>query len=122
MNDLRDENSDEDVRQGRQVLAEAMEGVQEALGQRQDSVLTRERLLELARHTSDTGAAFLYGRLYAMEEARAQDSRDRSTPEVPAPLAGLTSVRRPVRQWGGALLVLTRPRTWRDNALRVTCP
>jgi CHAD domain-containing protein len=52
-----------------------MEDVQEALGEHQDSVLTRERLRDLARHTSSTDAAFLYGRLHALEEARAGDSR-----------------------------------------------
>jgi CHAD domain-containing protein len=57
------------------AFAEAMEGVQEALGEHQDSVLTRERLRELALHTSSTAAAFLYGRLHALEEARAQQSQ-----------------------------------------------
>jgi CHAD domain-containing protein len=52
-----------------------MEGVQEALGEYQDSVLTRERLLELALHTSSTSAAFLYGRLHALEGARAELSQ-----------------------------------------------
>jgi CHAD domain-containing protein len=51
------------------TFAKAMEEVQEALGEHQDSVLTRERLRDLARHTSSTEAAFLYGRLHAMEEA-----------------------------------------------------
>jgi CHAD domain-containing protein len=57
------------------AFAEAMEGVQEALGEHQDSVLTRERLQDLALHTTSTSAAFLYGRLHAMEEARAQKSQ-----------------------------------------------
>jgi CHAD domain-containing protein len=52
-----------------------MEDVQEALGEHQDSVLTRERLRELASHTSSTEAAFLYGRLHALEEAGAQQSQ-----------------------------------------------
>ncbi|MET0765440.1 MAG: CYTH and CHAD domain-containing protein [Blastococcus sp.] len=56
------------------AFAQAMEGVQEALGEHQDSVLTRERLRDLALHTSSTGAAFLYGRLHALEEARTQES------------------------------------------------
>ena len=56
-------------------FAEAMEGVQEALGEHQDSVLTRERLRELALHSSSTAAAFLYGRLHALEEARAQETQ-----------------------------------------------
>jgi CHAD domain-containing protein len=57
------------------AFAEAMEGVQEALGEHQDSVLTRERLRELARHTTSTDAAFLYGRLHALEEARTLGSQ-----------------------------------------------
>jgi len=59
------------------AFAQAMEAVQEALGEYQDSVLTRERLRDLARATSSTGAAFLYGRLHALEEARAQQSQQR---------------------------------------------
>ena len=54
------------------AFAAAMEDVQEALGEHQDSVLTRERLRDLARHTSSTDAAFLYGRLHALEEAGAR--------------------------------------------------
>jgi CHAD domain-containing protein len=57
------------------AFAEAMEAVQEALGEHQDSVLTRERLRDLAQHTSSTAAAFLYGRLHALEEARAEQSQ-----------------------------------------------
>ncbi len=57
------------------AFAAAMEGVQEALGEYQDSVLTRKRLLELALHTSSTSAAFLYGRLHALEGARAELSQ-----------------------------------------------
>jgi CHAD domain-containing protein len=57
------------------AFAAAMEDVQEALGEHQDSVLTRERLRELARHTTNTDAAFLYGRLHALEEAGAQRSQ-----------------------------------------------
>lgn len=56
------------------AFAAAMEAVQEALGEHQDSVLTRERLRELAQRTSSTETAFLYGRLHALEEARAEDS------------------------------------------------
>jgi CHAD domain-containing protein len=59
------------------TFAQAMEAVQEALGEYQDSVLTRERLRDLALTTSSTGAAFLYGRLHALEEARAQQSQQR---------------------------------------------
>ena len=61
------------------AFAEAMEGVQEALGEHQDSVLTRERLRELALHTSSTAAAFLYGRLHALEESRAQEMEQHFT-------------------------------------------
>ncbi|WP_222272450.1 CYTH and CHAD domain-containing protein [Modestobacter marinus] len=57
------------------TFAQAMEAVQEALGEHQDSVLTRERLRDLARHTSSTEAAFLYGRLHALEEARAEQTQ-----------------------------------------------
>jgi CHAD domain-containing protein len=57
------------------AFAAAMEDVQEALGEHQDSVLTRERLRDLARHTSSTDAAFLYGRLHAQEEAGAGESQ-----------------------------------------------
>jgi CHAD domain-containing protein len=57
------------------AFAKAMEEVQEALGEHQDSVLTRERLRDLARHTSSTDAAFLYGRLHALEEAGAGQSQ-----------------------------------------------
>jgi CHAD domain-containing protein len=57
------------------AFAKAMEDVQEALGEHQDSVLTRERLRDLARHTSSTDAAFLYGRLHALEEAAAGESQ-----------------------------------------------
>jgi CHAD domain-containing protein len=57
------------------AFAAAMEAVQEALGEHQDSVLTRERLRDLALATSSTGAAFLYGRLHALEEVRAEQSQ-----------------------------------------------
>jgi CHAD domain-containing protein len=57
------------------AFARAMEDVQEALGEHQDSVLARERLRDLARHTSSTGAAFLYGRLHALEETRGRLSQ-----------------------------------------------
>jgi CHAD domain-containing protein len=57
------------------AFAAAMEDVQEALGEHQDSVLTRERLRELARQTTSTEAAFLYGRLHALEEAGAEQSQ-----------------------------------------------
>ena len=58
------------------AFAKAMEGVQEALGEYQDSLLTRERLQQLALHTSSPAAAFLYGRLHALEEAHAALSQE----------------------------------------------
>jgi CHAD domain-containing protein len=61
------------------AFAAAMEAVQEALGEHQDSVLTRERLRDLALHASSTEAAFLYGRLHAQEEARSAESHEHFT-------------------------------------------
>jgi CHAD domain-containing protein len=52
------------------TFAAAMEDLQEALGEHQDSVLTRQRLRALARDTTSTEVAFVYGRLYALEESR----------------------------------------------------
>jgi CHAD domain-containing protein len=57
------------------AFASAMEDVQEALGEHQDSVLAQARLRELARDTPSTEAAFLYGRLHALEEIQAGRSR-----------------------------------------------
>ncbi|WP_167760474.1 CYTH and CHAD domain-containing protein [Blastococcus sp. CT_GayMR16] len=74
------------------VFAKAMEDVQEALGEHQDSVLTRERLADLAAHTSSTGAAFLYGRLHALEEIRSAKSQQHFDAAWKA--AGRTSVHR----------------------------
>jgi CHAD domain-containing protein len=51
-------------------FATAMEAVQEALGEHQDSVVMRERLRELAEHESSPAAAFGLGRLHALEEIR----------------------------------------------------
>jgi CHAD domain-containing protein len=59
------------------AYAQAMENVQEVLGEHQDSALTRDRLRDLAVHASSTEVAFLYGRLHALEEARAQQSHAR---------------------------------------------
>jgi CHAD domain-containing protein len=58
-------------------FAAAMEDVQEALGEHQDSLLTRARLRTLAAHASSTEAAFVYGRLHALEEARTEESQQR---------------------------------------------
>lgn len=55
--------------------ARAVEGVQEVLGDHQDSVVTRALVLELAR-TASGSAAFTYGRLHAAEEARGRWTRD----------------------------------------------
>ena len=57
------------------AFAAAMEAVQEALGEHQDSVLAQERLRDLATRTSSTETAFLYGRLHALEEARSARSQ-----------------------------------------------
>jgi CHAD domain-containing protein len=70
-----------------------MEAVQEALGEHQDSVLTRQRLRELALSTSSTETAFLYGRLHALEEARAEQFEHRFEDAWKA--AG----RRPLHRW-----------------------
>lgn len=58
------------------AFATAIEAVQEALGEYQDSVLTRERLRDLAVHASSTEVAFLYGRLHAQEEVRSAQSHE----------------------------------------------
>jgi CHAD domain-containing protein len=75
------------------AFAQAMEAVQEALGEHQDSVLTRQRLRELALSTSSTETAFLYGRLHALEEARAEQFQHRFDDAWKA--AG----RRPLHRW-----------------------
>lgn len=77
------------------TFAAAMEGVQEALGERQDSILTRERLHTLARHATSTEVAFLYGRLHALEEARAEEMQQRFAAAWKA--AGRKSVHRWLR-------------------------
>jgi CHAD domain-containing protein len=56
--------------------AAAMEDLQEVLGEHQDSVVTRGRLRDLARHAPSTDVAFLYGRLHALEEARGRAAED----------------------------------------------
>ena len=77
------------------AFAAAMEAVQEALGEHQDSALTRERLHALALHAPSTEVAFLYGRLHAQEEARAQHTQQRFDAAWKA--AGRKSVRRWLR-------------------------
>ena len=56
--------------------AAAMEDLQEVLGEHQDSVVTRGRLRDLARHAPTTDVAFLYGRLHALEEARGRAAEE----------------------------------------------
>jgi CHAD domain-containing protein len=75
------------------AFAVAMEDVQEALGERQDSILTAERLHTLAQHATSTEVAFLYGRLYAQEEARAEQIQQRFS------VAWKAAGRRSVRRW-----------------------
>ncbi|MCZ2857220.1 CYTH and CHAD domain-containing protein [Blastococcus sp. VKM Ac-2987] len=59
------------------AFAEAMEAVQEALGEHQDSVLIRERLRTRGLAATSTEAAFLYGRLHGLEEVRSEQSQHR---------------------------------------------
>jgi CHAD domain-containing protein len=77
------------------AFAAAMEGVQEALGEFQDSLLTRERLQQLALHTPSPAVAFVYGRLHALEEARAAGSQEHF--ETAWKAAGRKSVHRWLR-------------------------
>ena len=61
------------------ALARAAEGIQEILGDFQDSVVTRETLLTLAAQTAaEGGNGFSYGRLHALEAA----ARQRGPPAV----------------------------------------
>jgi CHAD domain-containing protein len=57
------------------AFAAGMERVQETLGEHQDSVVTQQRLRDLALHADSTAAAFTYGRLHAHEESHTGDSR-----------------------------------------------
>ena len=77
------------------AFATAMEAVQEALGEHQDSVLTRDRLRDLALHAPSTEVAFLYGRLHAQEEARSAQSHEHFTTAWKA--AGRKSLQRWLR-------------------------
>ena len=74
-------------------FAAAMEEVQEALGEHQDSLLTRARLRTLAAHATSTEAAFVYGRLHALEEARTEESQARFD------AAWKAAGRRPLHRW-----------------------
>lgn len=56
------------------AFAEAMEDMQEALGEHLDSTNTRALLLELAAETPLPSTAFTYGRLHAIEDLHAAQS------------------------------------------------
>jgi len=58
-------------------FAAAMETLQEELGEHQDSVVMRARLLEMAREEANVEAAFAYGRLHAQEEQRGATAVER---------------------------------------------
>jgi CHAD domain-containing protein len=58
-------------------FAAAMEALQDELGQHQDSVVMRARIAELAATEPTPAAAFVYGRLHAQEERRAELSVER---------------------------------------------
>jgi CHAD domain-containing protein len=74
-------------------FAAAMETVQELLGQHQDAVVLRQRLFELSGATTDPISAFTYGRLHAMEEARARQAEDR------LPSVWAAASRKELRRW-----------------------
>lgn len=57
--------------------ASKMEGIQESLGEHQDTVVVREKLLALAEEAAAAGEnTFTYGRLHGLEEKRAADTED----------------------------------------------
>ncbi|MGY3316908.1 CYTH and CHAD domain-containing protein [Arthrobacter sp. TE12232] len=57
-------------------LAQTAEGIQEILGDLQDSVVTRETLRMLAAQTAAGGGnGFSYGRLHALEQQRGEEAR-----------------------------------------------
>src|SRR4051794_4315787 len=58
------------------AFAEAMERVQEALGEHHDSVVTGDRLRPLGLDAPTTADAFVYGRLHALEELRTERSEE----------------------------------------------
>ena len=58
-------------------MVEAAETVQKALGEHQDSVVTRELLVRLGAHPGRGGSGFTYGRLHAVEEERARAAEKR---------------------------------------------
>ena len=60
------------------ALARAAEGIQEILGDFQDSVVTRQTLLTLAAESAASGGnGFSYGRLHALEQLRGDQARAR---------------------------------------------
>lgn len=57
-------------------LAEAAEGLQETLGEHQDSVASQQLLRDLASHTTLAGEqALIYGRLHLLEQTHAEQAR-----------------------------------------------
>lgn len=75
-------------------FARGVTGLQEALGEHQDSVVLREALREVAREAHEAGeSTFTYGRLHALEQARAEG------PAAPWPRARRASSRRRLRRW-----------------------
>lgn len=71
-----------------QRLAELAEALQELLGDHQDTVVARSVLLEIAAHAQEAGEdTFTFGRLHALESARA----DSIVAAYPAVLAELPS-------------------------------
>jgi CHAD domain-containing protein len=56
-------------------LARAAERIQQVLGEHQDSLVTRELLLDLGARAHSEGAnGFSYGRLHAIQQQRGSDS------------------------------------------------
>ena len=70
-------------------LVAAMEDVQDVLGEGQDSVVTRELCRSLGLAAAAAGEnAWTYGRLHALEQARA-DRADRAFEELAPSLPGV---------------------------------
>jgi len=59
------------------AMVEAAEGIQKALGEHQDSVVTRELLAALGARPGRGGSGFTYGRLHAVEEQRTRAAEKR---------------------------------------------
>lgn len=75
-------------------LAAAMAAVQDVLGEHQDTVVSRRLLRELAIAAYSSGEdTFTWGRLHALEEARAEQLRLAAGPVVAA------AVRKRLRRW-----------------------